>query len=302
MKRSKNVALVLSSGGARGLAHIGVINTLEKHGYNITSIAGTSMGALVGGLYATGQLKVYEDWAKSLDKRSVLRLVDLTISANGLVKGDKIINELESLIPNRNIEDLDIPFCAVATDILNEKEIVFETGNLYDAIRASISIPTVFKPYKIGDVQLVDGGVVNPIPINRVSRMKKDKLIVADVNARSTLEVPVVKAVTLKKNQPENIALTEDEEYERQILKKLKHRLSNIIPSGSEDRIGYFNLINKSTSLMLHVISEYSLLKNPPDLLINIPRGVYGTYDFYKAADIIQFGADCTEKALENLK
>ena len=130
---NKNVALVLSSGGARGFAHIGVIKVLEKEGFKITSVAGTSMGALVGGIYATGQLTNFEEWICSLDIKEVLRLTDLSISNKGLVKGKKIIEKMKEIVPERNIEDLAIPFCAVATDILNGTEKIFTRGKLYDA-------------------------------------------------------------------------------------------------------------------------------------------------------------------------
>ncbi len=298
MAKKKKVALVLSSGGARGFAHIGVINSLEKHGYEITSIAGASMGALVGGLYATGKLRVFEEWAKKLDRKAVLRLVDITISSNGLVKGEKIINELENLIPEQNIEDLKIPFCAVTTDILNEKEVIFKSGNLYNAIRASIAIPTVFKPQKAGDVQLIDGGVVNPIPINRIARHKKDVLFVSNVNGRKSVETPVETYEYYLKNKEKQA--TKESKEEEQLIEKIKHRLSKLIPSNNEDRIGYFNLINKSTSLMLQIISEHSLKEMPPDLLFNIPREQFGTFDFDKASDIIAFGESFTDKALKN--
>lgn len=290
---NRDVALVLSSGGARGIAHIGVIKTLLKHNYNITSIAGTSMGALVGGLYSTGQLNKFEDWLIHLDKKAVLGLVDFTISSNGLLKGEKIIKELESLIPNRNIEDLDIPFCAVATDILNEKEIVFKTGNLYDAIRASISIPTVFKPHKINDSQLVDGGVINPIPTNRISRNGNDLLFIADVNSRIEDQ--------FKLNEKE-LKLENNEDKVQKTLNAIHKKLNTIIPDHNKDRIGYFNLINKSTSIMLHIISDFTLDKYPPDMLINVSRKSFGTYDFYKAADIIKTGEMATELALEEFK
>jgi len=187
LKMKRNIALVLSSGGARGFAHIGAINTLEKEGFNITSVAGTSMGALVGGIYATGQLKTFEEWVCSLDIKEVLRLTDFTISKQGLVKGRKVIDKMKEIVPDRNIETLPIPYCAVATDILNGVESIFTSGNLYDAIRASISIPTVFQPFKIGNNYYIDEGVLNPIPINHVKRSGNDILVVVNVNSRISM-------------------------------------------------------------------------------------------------------------------
>jgi NTE family protein len=144
----KNVALVLSSGGARGGAHIGAIKVLEQNGFRITSIAGTSMGALIGGIYATGQLQAFEEWISSLDLWEVLRLTDFSISKKGFVKGKKVIEKIKEIVPEHNIEDLPVPFCAIATEILSGTETIFTKGNLYEAIRASISIPTVFQPDK----------------------------------------------------------------------------------------------------------------------------------------------------------
>jgi len=143
----KNVALVLGSGGARGVAHIGVINELIKQGYKITSISGTSMGALVGGMHASGELKIFENWMRSLSKHDVFKLVDFTLSLNGIIKGNKVLKAMKNKVPDRKIEDLLISFTCVATDIINGKEIVFKRGSLYDAIRASISIPSVFMPF-----------------------------------------------------------------------------------------------------------------------------------------------------------
>lgn len=284
---SKNVALVLSSGGARGFAHIGVINVLKAQGYTITSVAGTSMGAMVGGIYATGQLTEFEQWVKALDLREVIRLTDFSISKKGLIKGIKIFDKIKEFIPDRNIEDLLVPFCAIATDILSGKEIVFEQGSLYEAVRASVSIPTVFQPHKYVDSFFVDGGVLNPIPVNRVKRNPGDTLVVVDVNAN----IPVEKVVFKKENYTQN-------KYFSQIL-NLNKKLRNTIPKNKADDLGLFNLTSKSISLMLYKISELTLEKDKPDILISMPHEAFGTYDFYKATEIINAGETLTEKALE---
>ena len=173
----KNVALVLSGGGARGIAHIGVIEELEKQGFDIKSISGTSMGALVGGVYAVGKMQEYKNWICTLDKFDVFKLVDFTFSTQGLVKGDRVINKMKEFIPDINIEDLKIYYAATATDISRKEEVVFTKGSLYEAVRASISIPTVFTPVKTENSLLVDGGVINNVPINHVKRTKDDIII-----------------------------------------------------------------------------------------------------------------------------
>ncbi|MGC9344942.1 MAG: patatin-like phospholipase family protein, partial [Bacteroidales bacterium] len=250
----KNIALVLSGGGARGIAHIGVINELQNHGYKITSIAGTSMGALVGGIFATGDMPSLEKWLKSLDLMEVVKLTDFSISNKGLIRGNKVIKRMKEIIPDRNIEDLPLPYCAVATDIINGTEKVFDKGNLYDAIRASISIPTIFRPYKIGRNYYVDGGVLNPIPVNHVERSGNDSLVVVDVNAFIPAEEPEE-----KKNEIQEKQKSDDDHTFIDYLNRFQHKLSNIIPKNKNDEIGMFNLTNKSIGLMLHKISSLLL-------------------------------------------
>lgn len=286
----QNIALVLSGGGARGLAHIGAIEELEKHGYTITSIAGTSMGALVGAVYATGKLKIFKDWMCSLDKKGVFDLVDFTLGNGGIIKGVRIIKELKKMVPDQNIEDLSIPFCAVATDIIQNKEVVFREGKLYDAIRSSISIPTVFTPFKINDMQLVDGGVLNPIPINRVIRTNGDLLVAVDVNAQIPFKSV---APETKKSSPANGYF--------KYLNSIQSRLNNYIPKNKTDSIGYFNLMNKSISLMTHQISTLTIEKYPPDILVNISKQAYETYEFYKAVEIIKEGEQAMQMVLEKV-
>ena len=286
----QKIALVLGSGGARGVAHIGVIEELEKQGFEIKSIAGTSMGALVGGMYATGKLEVYKEWMCSLDKMDVFNLIDFTFSRNGIIKGDKILKEMKKMIPDKNIEDLSIPFVAIATDISNDKEVVFNSGSLYDAIRASISIPNVFTPFDKDGSHIVDGGVLNPIPINRAKRFDDDILVVVDVNARIPNITP----------KPDN-ADHEGKRYSKYVNTMI-NKLNYFIPKHETDKLGYFSLLNKTTGLMLHQISLMTLEKYQPDILINISRASFGTYDFYKSGKIIELGKNATIEAIDNLK
>lgn len=144
----QKAALVLSGGGARGISHIGVIEELEKQGFEISSVSGASMGALVGGVHASGKLVELKNWLYDLDKMKVFSLVDFTLSAQGLVKGDRVLNKMKEFVADVNIEDLRIPYAAVAADIVNAKEVVFTNGSIYEAIRASIAIPTVLTPVK----------------------------------------------------------------------------------------------------------------------------------------------------------
>ncbi|WP_295937198.1 patatin-like phospholipase family protein [uncultured Alistipes sp.] len=179
----KRAALVLAGGGARGIAHIGAIEELESRGYEIHAVAGTSMGALVGGMYASGNLEPFKEWMYTLDKYKVFHLVDLALSTEGLVKGTRVMNAMKELVPDIGIEQLSLPFVAVAADLLTGHEVVLDHGGLYDAIRASISIPSVFQPVHLEEMVLVDGGTVNPLPLNRVHREPGDVLVGVDVSA-----------------------------------------------------------------------------------------------------------------------
>jgi NTE family protein len=286
----KDVALVLSSGGARGYAHIGAIKVLKQYGFNITSISGTSMGALVGGIYATGQLSQFEEWILSLDIMEILKLTDFSISKKGIVKGKKIIERIKQIVPDRNIEDLAIPFCAVATDIIHGTEVIFTKGDLYDAIRASIAIPTVFQPKKIDDHYYVDGGLLNPIPVDRVTRHEGDLLVVVDVSS----PIPYERGKD-KKKEEETVKTAKGQ------LKKIEmiqYKLSHLIPTHKNENISIFNLTNRSISTMIRRISELSMEKHQPDLLINISKESFSLYDFYKAKEIIEEGEIATLNAL----
>ncbi len=165
VSKNRTVSLVLGSGGARGYSHIGVIEELLRCNYEIKSISGSSMGALIGGLYACGKLEVYKEWVLSLDIFDVGKLLDFSFSGGGIIRGDKIFNVIKNMIGDVMIEDLPIPYTAVAIDLIKQKEVWIKKGSLADAIRASIAIPTIFTPKKIGQRYLIDGGVLNPLPI-----------------------------------------------------------------------------------------------------------------------------------------
>lgn len=295
-QNTKQIALVLSSGGARGIAHIGVIQELEARDYKITSIAGASMGALIGGFYAAGQLKDYTDWLLTLDRMDVLRLVDFSISSKGLVKGRRIIEKMKEIIPDRDIKDLNIPFTAVATDIISGEEKVFSEGNLYEAIRASISIPTVFQPKEINDHFYVDGGVLNPVPVDRIQRVNNDLLFVSDVNGIHQKHLQEANAKEKKHPKKEDSG-----QFSKQLL-KIQHKITSIIPSKETDDLGIFNLTNKSIGLMLHKIASLTLEKSNCDLIFRIARDSYGTYEFHHASEIIDLGRVNAKKMLDQFE
>jgi NTE family protein len=289
---NQKIALVLGSGGARGIAHIGVIRELIKNGFEITSIAGSSMGALVGGVYACGKLDEYEAWMSSLSKMDVFNLVDFTLSTSGIIKADKVFKEIHKLIPDQQIEDLPVKFAAVATDLHHCKEIVITQGSLFDAIRASISIPLIITPVQKSDTLFVDGGVLNPVPVNRVFRQEGDILVAVNVNA----QIPYQPTETVN---PDWHFL---EKINSSKLKEFQEKLSNLFPPSKKEKTGYFNLISETSILMLSHILKLTLEMNPPDLLIEISRNACGTFDFYKATELIELGKQATITALEKFK
>jgi NTE family protein len=283
----KSVSLVLSGGGARGVAHIGVIEELERQGYKIHSIAGSSMGAVVGGIYASGNLKVFSEWMCKLDKKAIFNLTDFTLSTNGIVKGNKIIKELKKIVPDINIEDLPISYVAVATDIKNEKEVVFENGSLYEAIRASMSIPAFFKPHKLNGMVLIDGGVLNPLPINRVKRNNNDLLIAVDVYAPLYSEI-----------QARSIIKPFEEEKKLSYFKLFRKNGFKFNSTEKEEQLNYYTLLSLSTRLMIQQITAKTIEMYKPDILIEIPFKAHGGFEFFKSDEIIKSGELATRKAL----
>ena len=190
---NKRIALVLGSGGARGYAHIGVIEELERRGYNIACVAGCSMGAVVGGIYAAGKLDVYRDWIQSLDYLDVLRLVDVSFRL-GAIRGEKVFGQIRNIVGEINIEDLRIPYTAVATDLTHQQEIWFQEGCLHQAMRASAAIPSLFTPVMQGNRMLVDGGLLNPLPIVPVVSSHCDLIIAVNLNStgQNGYQLPVI--------------------------------------------------------------------------------------------------------------
>ena len=289
----KTIALVLSSGGARGVAHIGVIEELLANGYEIKAISGSSMGAVVGGVYASGKLEAFKEWICNLDKLEVFKLVDFTFSTQGFIRGEKVFNEMKKFIEDRKIEDLDIPFSAVATDIVNSKEVVFRKGSLYTALRASAAIPSVLKPSIIDGVELVDGGVINPIPIDHVKRNNEALLVVSDVNAAIPYEKPRLKDAENKVTDNQYGAMLE------QFFKKW----NNLIPkkeNNSNKRLSYFEIVTKSVDMMQDKLSYYTVQYHQPDLYIEVSRESCNTFEFYKAKELIAAGRQAIRSAISH--
>lgn len=289
---NKNIALVLSGGGARGIAHIGVIEELEKRGYTITSIAGTSMGSIIGAYYAMGKLDVFKEFLLHVDKRKTFQLLDFSLGSLGLVKGDKIIKQLKELVPDEQIENLKIPYVAVATNLRTKKEVIFNKGSIYEAIRASISIPSFFTPVEVDDGLLIDGGVLNNLPLRYIKRFEGDSIFAVDVNA----DTPLIHLPDTKKDKEEKLSLY------RQKLNEFNEQIEKLKPKGFSDAMKYFQLIEDTISLMMEQITKVHLANNPPGLLINISRNTCTTFDFFKSKELIEIGRLAAIKSLDEFE
>ncbi len=302
---SKNVALVLASGGARGMAHIGAIEELERRGYHITSIAGTSAGALVAGLYATGKLKEAKQWFMSLDKQKIMSLGDFSLSTSYLVKGDKIIDSFKEIVDDCLIEDLPIPVSLVASDVIHNREVVIESGSLFQAVRASVSIPMFFRPVKKDDMLLIDGGVLNALPLNRVHRTEGDILVAMNISAPDSI-VPENKKKHNNRVQKilENKTLL-DKLDKLPAFNKLLERFDNgqkeeNIADEVADSINYISLVNRMTDMMIQNNTVMMTQLIHPDILAEMPMNQFPTFAFDQTEEIIELGRQLMSTAIDN--
>lgn len=293
MKRRKpKIALVLGSGGARGLAHIGVIEELLSRGYDITSVAGTSMGALVGGIYAAGKLPDFKKWVLGIDKFRMFQLLDFSFRLDGMVKGQRIISTLKEMVPDLSIEALPIPFAAISTDMAAEREVVFDRGSLFDAIRASISLPAFFRPVHKSDMVLMDGGILNPLPINRVSRRRGDKVFAVDVNVPDDEKpLPVRRKVQAEDD--------DDSTFVEWLKRTFSSDSSDDEKADSSLYSPYGGSLLQASDMMIERISRLTVELYKPRLLIEVPAAAYGILEFYRAPEIMELGRAAAAQALD---
>ncbi|EIL97046.1 putative esterase of the alpha-beta hydrolase superfamily protein [Rhodanobacter thiooxydans LCS2] len=287
--RKPTVALALGAGGAKGLAHIGVIEEIEAQGYTIVAIAGSSMGALIGGIHAVGKLDVYRDWVCALAKLDVLKLVDWTFSGGGLIKGERIIETMRGLVGDALIEELPLAFTAVATDLERGREVWLSRGDLFDAIRASFAIPTVFRPHLIDGRRLVDGALLNPVPVTPLIRETADYLIAVSVDGPAVTATPPEPPI-----QP---AATENGYRLR-----IGEFISRMIPRGESRprEPGTLELLTQAMDLMQANLSRLRLAAYAPDLLIQLPHNMALAYEFYRARELIELGRVQARATLAN--
>ena len=293
LAEGSTISLVLGSGGARGMAHIGIIRELEERGVSIASIAGCSIGALVGGIYAAGKLDEFEEWVCAINSIDIVKLLDIAWEKNGLVKGDRVMDTLKELVGDVMIEDLKIPYTAVATDIARQREVWLNSGPLFDAIRASVSLPFLLTPYKFGKSLLIDGGVLNPVPIAPTFNDNTDVTIAVN------LAGPPV-------DDPEALRGDDDDEPEDEeqsvIHRKLNQFIRELQESFNNDEEGaelsLYDVGNQAFDTMQGTIARQKLAAYPPDYTIEIPRNACGTLEFDLAKPMIALGR---ERAIEAL-
>lgn len=324
----KRVALVLGSGGARGYAHIGVIDELHSRGYQIVGISGSSMGALVGGLQAAGKLDEYAEWAKSLTQRAVLRLLDPAIASAGVLRAGKILDAVRDILGEATIEELAIPYTAVATDLIAGKSVWLQRGPVDEAIRASIAIPGVIMPYVLDGRLLADGGILDPLPMAPI----------AAVNADLTIAVSLSGSESGGRAEPEGDQSTVNSEWLNRLLRStsalldtksaravldtpaVRSMLNRFGTSDDENtdaaedaveemvddievpRLGSFEVMNRTIDIAQAALARHTLASYPPDLLIEVPRSACRSLDFHRAAEVIQIGRELAGHALDLLE
>jgi NTE family protein len=329
------VALALGSGGARGYAHIGVIEALRARGYDVVGISGSSMGAMVGGLQAAGRLDEFTEWAKSLTQRTILRLLDPSLTAAGVLRAEKILDAVRDIVGPVTIEELPIPYTAVATDLLAGKSVWFQRGPLDEAIRASIAIPGLIAPHTIGGQLLADGGILDPLPMAPLSAVNADLTIGVSLSgseaipnrdaepgataewlsrmlrgtsalldtaaARSLLERPTARAVLSRfggSGEPESDGSTGDPDAERMHVDEDHDEAA----APGVPKLGSFEVMNRTIDIAQSALARHTLATYPPDLLIEVPRSTCRSLEFHRAAEVIAAGRALADQALDGLE
>ena len=292
--QKQSISLVLGSGGARGYAHIGAIEELEKH-YEIASISGSSMGAMVGALYACGKLQEFKEWVLSLDMLDVVKLVDFSLTGKGIIQGNKVFRVVEEMIGDVLIEDLPIIYTAVATDVVKQKEVWIQKGKLLDAVRASVAIPTILTPKEISGRYLIDGGILNPLPIAPTVSDHTDITVAVSLNAKNikkhTIDIPEVE--NEKKSKIEQIFFE---------MKQKAEELFTDEPENSYEEMGMFDIMGRTIDIMQNSILNCKMAGYSPDIIIGIPNDACGFYEFNRGYEMIELGRIITKEDCLNIE
>lgn len=319
------IALALGSGGARGYAHIGVINELTERGHEIVGVAGSSMGALVGGLHAAGKLDEFAYWAGSLTQRAVLRLLDPSLTSPGVLRAEKILDAVREILGDVTIESLPIPYTSVATDLIAGKSVWLQSGPLDDAIRASIAIPGIFTPHVLDGRLLADGGILDPLPMAPLSAVNADTTIAVSLSGGDPVarltdpdSDPGVTTEWLSRMWRSTTALLDTSTAQRVMdspaAKSMLSRFSSSVDEGADSavaaaiegvaelpRLGSFEIMNRTIDIAQSALARHTLATYPPDLLIEVPRNACRSLEYHRAEEVIEIGQELAAAALDAL-
>ena len=305
------IGLALGSGSARGWAHIGVIKAITEAGIHVDYVAGTSIGALVGAVYASGRIDSFKDVVLQLDWKKIASFLDVVFPKSGLIDGNKIAEFIRSHVGEKNIENLSLPFCAVSTDLATGNEVIIKDGDIIEAVRASISVPGIFTPVRKGDMALVDGGLVNPVPVNVVRKMGANLVIAVDLN-HDIIGKKVVKKASISNS--DNMALGKEIGNNftvgNRILNALNKRVMAIdVPAlthvkqwmARDQMPNIFEVLIYSINIMETQITATRLKNDPPDLLIQPKLGHLKFLEFHRAKEAILEGYEETLSCIDLL-
>ena len=287
-----SIVLALGGGGARGLAQIGVIEVLQARGLYVEAVAGTSCGALVGGAFAAGKLAELRDWMLATKRNAMLRLLDPGLGRPAMFTGNRLLRTLREVIGEPRIEDLPIDFTAVAVDLLRQREVWLRRGDLWDALRASFAIPGIFTPFTLGGRELVDGGLLAPLPITATRLSGAQRLVAVDMHGWP--------------QSPPGEVLREDEDEPGQSAPGVigrwfgKHFGGDADGDGKPDHhVGLTETMSRALDTMQAQIARVQMALDPPELLIRIPRDACQFYEFWRGRELIDIGRNAAEKALD---
>lgn len=331
-----SIALVLGSGGARGYAHLGVVEVLRERGLEIAVIAGTSMGALVGGLTAAGKEQEFAEWARRLTQRDIWRMLGPTTSGGGIFRIEKVIGKVSEILDGVHIEDLPVPYTAVATDVTSQREVWFQHGPLDTAIRASVAIPTVVTPVMLDGHLIVDGALLNPVPIDPTMSVRTDLTVAVDLHGRPAGQVArgpeqvsserlgggLVRTLSdliggLRWGSGTEVTVSDGAGGAGGVVPgdpagpqpdaahppapdappaRVGGTLPALTPAPKDVRI--LDLMNASLDTMTGLVTRYRLASNPPDVTVRVPTDACTTMDYHRAAEMIALGRALAEEAL----
>ena len=283
------VALVLGAGGARGLAQIGVIEVLEQRGFRIAAVAGSSIGALIGGLYAAGKLADYRDWLAPLERSDILRLLDPAFAAPALFRGERILAEMRRIAGSPRIEDLPVPLTVVAVDLMRQREVWLRDGDLWDAVRGSMAIPGVFTPHVVRGRELVDGGILAPLPITATRLSGAHRLVAVDMHSW-----PARPPGALAQPAAEDMPAASPS-----VVGRWLRRFGDRAGGADARAMGFTELMARSLDTMQAQIARVQMALDPPEIVIRIPRDACQFYEFWRARELVELGRRCAAETLD---